>query len=175
MTSNTPQSNDGEIDIALLPRKCLIDTNIVIRALGERTDRDSVLCEKFFRAMFRAEGHSMYVAAPTLAEVLRGNPNTRIPSTPSIVHVPFDRRAAEIIGRDLPIRVLKLERENHAVPISYLKYDAMICACAKLAQVDCILALDGDFWKLAPHVEIPVKYPRDFLAAQLSLVGSDED
>ncbi|KIG18463.1 hypothetical protein DB30_00748 [Enhygromyxa salina] len=50
----------------------------------------------------------------------------------------------------------------------------MICACAKVARVDCIVDLDGDFWKLAPRINIAVMAPEQFRPKQLSFGPSDD-
>jgi hypothetical protein len=108
----------------------------------------------------------MLLATPIIAEVLRGQPQP-IPRTKSLIPVAFDSRAAEILGLEIPVEVLRSESTRTGHSRTYLKYDAMIVACAKRWAAECIVALDGDHGVLAQHVRIPVSHPRDFLRRQI--------
>lgn len=158
-----------EIDASLLPEKCLLDTGVLIRALGQRSDSDASACQAFFDAMVASNGKRMLVAAPTVAEMLRGHPQP-LPRTRSLLVVPFDLRAAELLGTEMPIEVLKTQRIDTNLPLSYLKYDAMIVACAKRWDAECIVALDTDHVVLAKHVGLSVRHPRQFAHRQMRLM-----
>ena len=162
------KSASVEIDTKLLPGRCLVDTGVLIRAMGQFEDETAGLCQAFFDAMVKSKNKRMYVAAPTVAEMLRGNPQP-LPRTRSLVVVSFDNSAAELLGTEIPVRVLKELRANTGLSLSYLKYDAMIVACAKRWNVECIVALDTDHVVLATHVNMPVNHPRDFIHRQTRL------
>lgn len=158
-----------EIDASSLPEKCLLDTGVLIRALRQRSDADTSACRAFFDAMVNSNGKRMLVAAPTVAEMLRGHPRP-LPRTRSLSVVPFDLRAAELLGTKMPISVLKAQRFDINLPLSYLKYDAMIAACAKRWEAECIVALDTDHVVLARHVGLPVCHPRQFAHRKMRLM-----
>jgi len=157
----------ADIDPDLLPEKCLLDTGVLIRALGQRQDAESEVCRDFFDAMLLAK-KIILVAAPTVAEMLRGNPQ-KLPRTRSIIVVAFDREAAELLGTEIPVAVLKETAKTTGLPHTYMKFDGMIVACAKRWQADCIVALDSDHTKLASHISMTVNHPRDFLVQQTVL------
>lgn len=164
---NTPidMQPNIRIDASALPETCLVDTGVLIRALWQRNDDETPACHAFFDAMLSAVGRLMLVAAPTVAEMLRGNPQP-LPRTRSLLVVPFDLRAAELLGAEMPVEVLRAHRAHDEVPLSYLKYDAMIVACARRWEADCIIALDTDHVMLARHVGLPVLHPREFALDQ---------
>jgi len=155
----------SDIDRDLLPARCLIDTGVLIRALGQFEDEHAATCQDFFDAMIECK-KQILLATPVIAEVLRGQP-APIPRTPSIIPVAFDSRAPEILGIEIPVDVLRSESQKTGHSRTYLKYDAMIVACAKRWAAECIVALDGDHGVLAQHVQIPVRHPRDFLRRQV--------
>ena len=152
---------DVPIAVDALPERCLVDTGVLIRALRQRSDDEAPACVAFFDAMVSSSGRRMLVAAPTVAEMLRGNPQP-LPRTRSLLVVPFDSRAAELLGTEMPVDVLRVHRAHDQLPLSYLKYDAMIVACARRWEADCIVALDTDHVTLARHVGMPVLHPRQF-------------
>jgi hypothetical protein len=69
----------------------------------------------------------------------------------------------------MPVEVLKAQRIDTQLPLSYLKYDAMIAACARRWEAECIVALDTDHVVLAKHVGLPVRHPRAFAHRQMKL------
>lgn len=156
------------VDRKLLPANALVDTGVFIRFLGERNDARTEACKGFCEAMLN-EGRNLYVAAPTLAEVMRhkGKP---IPHQKGIVVVAFDQVAAELLALQMPMAKLQEAKTLVGTSLTYLKYDAMIVACALRAKTAAIVSLDGDFPKLAPTT-IPLKRPEDFAAAQQTLTG----
>ncbi|MGB1274795.1 MAG: hypothetical protein ACPG77_03510, partial [Nannocystaceae bacterium] len=125
-------------------------------------------CRMFWDSMLDAK-NQILIAAPTLAEVLRGNPKTKIPSTRSIRVIPFDRKAAELLGHKLPVTLTKTAAKESGFSHTYFKYDAMIVACAKRWGAEVIIALDSDHASLAGHVGLAVKAPAFFEDAQTTL------
>jgi predicted nucleic acid-binding protein len=157
----------SDIDVELLPAKCLADTGVLIRALGQREDEHSEICRAFFDAMVQNK-RQILVAAPTVAEMLRGNPQP-LPRTRSIIVVAFDNEAAQLLGLEMHVSVLKDKSKIDGLTRTYMKYDAMIVACAKRWEAECIVALDDDHIRMAAHVQMPVKHPRQFLKQQTVL------
>jgi len=150
------------IDPNKLPRFCLVDTSIWIHALGRARDAKSLACRNFYEAMIRHE-RQMRMAAPTLAELVRGDLGFKVPSTPSVRVVPFDRRAAQLLGQEFPASELKRLAAESGVGVAYFKYDAMIAACALRWGESVLIADDIDHVRLARTVtRLKVKKPTDF-------------
>jgi len=149
----------------------MLDTGIWIRALGERTDAQAADCCAFFEAMVE-QRYTMLMAAPTLAEIVRGGYGTSLPSTRSVQVVPVDRAVAMLLGEEFPQDVLKKYADKIGVTRTYLKYDALIFACAKRWGASMLIAYDDDHVALARHVQgLPVRRPDDFEDAQGVLAG----
>jgi predicted nucleic acid-binding protein len=146
-----------KIDPKVLPVNALIDTNVFLRFLDERVDANTPACKDFCNAMIDAR-HQLWVAAPTIAEVSRhkGKP---VPRTNGITVVPFDDRAAEILGLKMPMAKLHEAKAQLGLSLTYLKYDAMIVACALRVKTATLVGLDGDHFALARYLDLEVRRP----------------
>ena len=158
------------IDPDHLPDRALFDTGVLIRALRQNKDKDSLACCELFDAMLK-EKKTVLVATPTLAEIYRGLPSgTKPPPKPphiaGVEIIAFDERAAEVVGTRLPMNVLKSTKTDSGTPLSYLKADAMIIACGVVGQATCVVALDEDHHVLAGAVGLDVRKPMSFEKAQ---------
>lgn len=103
----------------------------------------------------------IFIAAPSIAEVVRGNTSFRFPPTPKISVVAFDGAAAELLGRKMPEQVLYDIKTNVGSTHGYIKYDAMIVACAARWNTGCIVHLDEKHIpKLAALVELDARTPQ---------------
>lgn len=150
------------IDVGKLPSKCLIDTGVLIRALGEIKDDRAPMCVSFVKQMLR-HNRTMLIAAPSIAEVIRKNSSAKVPSTERMRVVAFDQDAAELLGRDMPQQVLYEMAKESGISHGYIRYDAMIVACAARWSANCIVHLDRrHFPKLAGLVNVPVSTPHDY-------------
>lgn len=89
---------DAPIALDALPERCLVDTGVLIRALRQRRDDETPACVAFFDAMVSSHGKRMLIAAPTVAEMLRGSSRPLL-RTRSLLVVPFDLEAAELLER----------------------------------------------------------------------------
>ncbi|OGQ25625.1 MAG: hypothetical protein A2138_22525 [Deltaproteobacteria bacterium RBG_16_71_12] len=156
------------ISRADLPERPLLDTGILIRALREYTDAHTETCVAFLKALLD-ENKDILIAAPTLAEVVRGNAATTLPAVAGITVVGFDKQAAEILGKGLPAPVLKEEAAQAGKTGMQIKYDAMIAACAARHRADVVVTLDDDMAKLAARLRVAVARPADYLSKVLSL------
>ena len=159
------------IDTKALPRTAMVDTGVFLRFLGARPgDPDASVCRAFCEAMLE-QGHVLYIAAPTLAEIIRQN-GDKAPRIKGIVVVPFDDHAAELLGARMPMPKL---REALAAPgrnLAGLKYDAMIMACAARSKTSTLVTLEReDHLPFATGLDIAVRTPQDFLGQQLDLPG----
>src|SRR5690242_16401802 len=145
------------IDKEKLPKTAMVDTGVFLRFLGARPDDpDAPICRAFCEAMLE-RGNVLYVAAPTLAEIIRKN-GERAPRIKGVVVVPFDDRAAEILGAKMPMPALRDAR----------KVDAMIMACAARSRTTTMVTLDlEDMLPLGAGLEIAVQRPQDFASEQL--------
>lgn len=146
------------IDRRRLPKSCLIDTTVILGWIGHKTlQKKAASCRRFVESMIE-ERRKVYIAAPSWAEVLRGMANTP-PLSPHVEIVPFDRRAAELLGREIPFDVQRARAKQYDVPLPYIKYDAMIVACAKRWSAEVFISLDSKQSKLATHVKLDAREP----------------
>ncbi|MEZ4295058.1 MAG: type II toxin-antitoxin system VapC family toxin [Polyangiaceae bacterium] len=153
-----------------LPLRALIDTGVLLRFLGDQPhDPRAPACKAFCQAMLAA-GRELLIAAPTIAEVARhsGQP---VPRMQGVVVVPFDDRAAELLALRIPMAKLHEAKTSTGLSLPYLKYDALIVACALRARADAIVTLDGDCSKLATGIGIRVALPSEFESKQRILPG----
>jgi predicted nucleic acid-binding protein len=160
-----PKTVEGVENVAAdpnkLPARARLDTGVVLRALGEfPDDPDSVTCQRLFEVMIEAE-RELLIAAPTLAEVMRKDGKKSIPKTPGVEVVPFDFKAAEILGSRMPIATLKEVRAHSTSSLTHLKYDALIVACAVRHGAECIIAIDTDIAKLAMLFGLTAFHPSE--------------
>jgi predicted nucleic acid-binding protein len=156
------------IDPELLPSRGLFDTGILIRALRQKKDADSALCIELFEAMIEKK-RTVLVAAASLAEVVRGTPGGAAPTLDGVEVVAFDDEAALVAGRKLPQAFLKEKSKRLGQSVGYLKYDAMIAACAVRHRADCIVTLDDGFHALCKELAIRITHPSDFVKKQQEL------
>lgn len=146
------------VDTKKLPARALVDTGLVMRAMGDLpADADTPICREFWNAMLAGE-RELLIAAPTVAEIMRKDGKRDVPRTLSIEVVAFDDVAAAIVGKRFPVDVLK-HLNIGSSSLTHLKYDALIVGCAIRHRAECIVALDGDIHKLAAAVELPAFYP----------------
>jgi predicted nucleic acid-binding protein len=157
------------IDPNLLPLSAAIDTGVFMRGLlGDRPDEPrSPMCKAFCDAMIEA-GRTLFVAAPFIAEVTRYK-GERIPRRRGVVVVPFDDVAAEQLGLRLPMAKLQAMKSSTVLPLTYLKYDALILACAIRCRAAVLVAIDGDHDKLARATGFDVSTPEAFQQTQPTL------
>jgi len=159
------------IDPQLLPSRVLIDTGVLIRALGQRPkDPRSKPCRSFFEAMIHVKGQ-MLISAVSIAEMIRKDPSSSsaIPRTKSIMVVAFDARAGQILGERFPMATLVEARGPGGTLLDYFHYDALIVACAIRHGAHSIVSLDGGMAKLGAKVGIKVEEPDAFLHRQRAL------
>ncbi|MDC0722549.1 hypothetical protein [Nannocystis bainbridge] len=151
----------------------MVDTGVFMRFLGERPEEPvSRECVKFCQAMC-STGRELFVAAPTIAELMRqrGQP---IPHVKGITVVAFDERAATILGLRMPMAKLHAVKTSTGLSHTYLKYDAMIAACALRCNASTMVAIDGDHVALLRDLAVAVRHPKDFLDKQGRFAFEDE-
>lgn len=158
-----------DIDLEALPISAMFDSTVLIPALGKKKrSTDDAACGPLFEAMIRAK-RSVLIAAPTAAEFWRREPKHAMPRTQFVKIVAFDQLAAYILGTRFPPSVLVEQRDQQNRPLSYIKYDAMIVACAVRHRVAEFVSTDDTQRKLASLAGLTVKAPKDYLAKQLTL------
>jgi predicted nucleic acid-binding protein len=143
------------------PRRPLVDSDVLIAAWTERrVEPAREDCLAFLEGVENNDG-VILIAAPTVSELLKGSPSIEPPRRKSIEVVPFDRRAAWILGKDFPATALQKLRTAAGNPQGhYFKYDALIVACAKAAKADCLITLNTkDFSGLARHIGLKCQLP----------------
>src|SRR5205814_2099725 len=115
-----------------LPPRALVDTGVLIRALGQKPDDSrAIFCVEFWEAMLEAK-RQILIAAPTITEIMRSDEYVapEIPSVRSVVIVAFDRQAAVDCAKKFPEQMIKNEQASSGLFLNYLRYDALILACA---------------------------------------------
>jgi len=147
----------------------MFDTTILIPALGKKKrSTDDAASGPLFEAMIRAK-RLVLIAAPSAAELWRREPKHSMPRTRYVRIVAFDQLAAKVLGTHFPPGVLTEWRDQQGKPSHYIKYDAMIVACALRHRVGEFVSTDETQRKLASLVGLTVKAPKDYLTKQLSL------
>jgi predicted nucleic acid-binding protein len=151
----------------------MLDTGVLIRALRRRiANDDERVCRMLFDALM-VHKKDVLVAAPSLAEAIRYDANFDVPRTRYVNVVAFDQAAARLCGSKLPQTTLVEMRDKSGLPISYIKYDAMIVSCAIRHNADMIVSKDQGMVKLALVAGIRAATPKDFLSAQMGLFDDD--
>jgi predicted nucleic acid-binding protein len=139
-----------------LPRRPLIDTGVLIRALGERPDdRYSPICAGLFQDLLAASAEIL-IAAPSISEILRFGRSQPVPRYRLVQVVSFDERAADWLGNHLPEAVLESVKTLTGLPRHYIKYDALIVACAARHKADCIISLDKGMKRVCEALNPPM-------------------
>jgi len=154
-----------------LPHRALFDTTVIINALGDRPDDPTApTCKSLFEAMMN-DRRQILIAAPTIAELLRSDSGAMAPRSPSIEIVAFDDIAAYHLGTKFPERLLIAKANALKLPRAYMKYDAMIVACATRHRAEVLVTLDKAQAELAKEVGLRAVRPEEF-EEQLDLPGT---
>ncbi len=160
-----------EMDPALLLPRALLDSSVLFGALGSRDSaEDAEACRKLLEAMIE-NGKTVLIAAPSITELLRGESPVEPPKTMGIIVVGFDDQAARLLAEDFPQEVLVKTRDASGTTLQYIKYDAMIVACAKRHRADCLVTRDAAMERLAKHAKLPCFRPNHFYSRQGTLPG----
>lgn len=114
-------------------------------------------------------GGRILIAAPTIAEYLRDGTRKSLPRIRGIETVPFDEVAADLLARQLPAAVIKQVHQESGLAYDYIKYDAMIVACALRHRADHFVTLDRRQTGLATRVGLKTFRPSDYEQRQQSL------
>ncbi len=122
------------IDPALLPSRPLLDSGVVIRALEHESpkfvgDPRTQACRELWVELLRSSS-DVLIAAPSLTEYLIGPDPKPFPRTKRVIVVSFDERAASQLAHWAGREVL-VDTAKTGAPRDYIRYDAMIVACAK--------------------------------------------
>src|SRR4051812_40882902 len=102
------------VDKKLLPRRALIDSSVLIRALGDRPDNNEErnrACREFFHAMIK-HSRTILIAAPTVAEYIRKDGKRKVPRVRGVEIVPLDAVACEYLGAKFPETVLNQPKKE---------------------------------------------------------------
>lgn len=160
----------GRFDTKLFPLRALLDTGIWLRAFHWQEDENTALCIDLVTAL-SFSGCRMLMAAPTLAELLRGDPKRKSPRGKGIVPVAFDTKAAE----ELQSLVAPFVNTQPGDGVR-LKFDQMIVACAVRWQAEHVVHLDGRLQKHCPKAvgRIIFKKPEDYMPAILAKIEASK-
>ena len=157
------------IDPTKLPGVALVDTGVLIRALGQRPDDNRApMCVAFWNEMLR-QGNLLLIAAPTVTEVMRNidYPPLPVPSLPNVIVVAFDHGVAIELAKKFPEQVLRAQNSQN-LPIDYMRYDALILACA--LKYDAVLVtMDVDLVALAKKGGVKSARVEDYAGKQIPM------
>jgi predicted nucleic acid-binding protein len=124
----------------------MLDTNVLGFALGPSTGRVEEAPSRELWDALVAHKRDILIAAPTLGECLRGG--HKVPLVRNVEVISFDRPAAVLLGAGLPMSVLKQIKNLGGPPLTHLKFDALIMACAVRGRSDYLVTYDPDMAKL---------------------------
>ncbi len=155
------------IDATRLPAQVLLDTGVLIRALGQRPqDPNAPACIELWDALI-AKSRDIYIAAPSIAELLRFGLPLHVPLVSQVRVVAFDRVAAEECAKYFKYVDFQNASANSGLPVTYYKYDALISACALRAKVKTIVSLDDKLATRITNAGIPlIVHTPDFFQDQ---------
>ena len=110
-----------------------------------------------------AAKRQILIAAPTITEITRSTdfPALPPPSVPNVLVVAFDLRAALVCAEKFPEQVIKNEQQSTGLFLNYLRYDALILACA-IRYEAVLVTLEAPMTKLAANAGLECKRPEDF-------------
>lgn len=156
------------IDPKKLPASMLIDTSVALRGFGACADDERApLCVALVDACIQ-QGTTLLIAAPTIAEIQRGGATRAIPRVSNVEVVAFDEPAARLLG-GFTVESLKTFSTVEGLKLTYLKYDALIVACAARYKVGFFVCLDERQQRFARSVGVPATMPEHFRPDQLPL------
>ncbi|WP_395852849.1 type II toxin-antitoxin system VapC family toxin [Cystobacter fuscus] len=137
------------IDDSRLPLRAMLDSNVLILALGQhQQNKPEITASKELWTALVSRSRDILIATPTLAEFIRGNSTGSFPMVKGVQIVSFDRQAAQLLGTALPATVIKKIAATQDLPKPFVKYDALILACAARWQADCLVSFDTDMLTL---------------------------
>ena len=152
------------IDPSQLPWRVSVDTGVFLRWLDKAKDADAPVCYAVLQAVVD-KGGQIVLPAPAMAEILRNGHVAAIPHLSGLEVVAFDELAARTLASKLPLSALQqLKIQGSPKSLSFLKYDAMIVACAVRHRALLHIALDADHHKLCANAGLAVRRPHEFLA-----------
>lgn len=152
------------IDPNRIPDAIALDTGVMIRALGQRTDHQGKLCEELLRIAV-AHGRRVLLPAPALAEIVRRDAGSPM-RAPGIVVGAFDEMAALAIGKYCPVARLNEFKREPEKSKGALKFDVMIVATAWRHRVNAIVTLGPDVKRIAAKFDLESVEPKDFESPQ---------
>lgn len=156
------------IDPDKLPESVLIDSSVLLPALGRTRKTDDPQSRPLFDALIEHK-RRILIAAPSAAEFYRCSSNGEIPRTPFVEIAAFDALAAELLGKKFPKDILVQFKGRTGAPMNYIKYDAMIVACAVRHRAAAFVSTDDQQRRMASAVGLIVKAPSDYTAKQTEL------
>lgn len=164
------------IDPSRLVRRVLFDTTALIAALCEASKEPGAEAYRELFDAFIVNGHTVLVAAPSLAELLRRPEAAQLPRREGLVVGAFDAAAARTLAEHLPLSAITPAKASGA-PAAYIKYDALIVACAIRHRAECMVTRDGAQSHMAKVAGLRCASPGDFQTEQLPLgqLLSDEN
>jgi len=156
------------IDPTKLPFRALLDSSVLISAFFGNRPED-VDSDELFRTMVN-QRRDVLIASVSLAEILRKQAVSPLPTVRHVRTVSFDARCAEVCARYFPPKVLKEDAAKLAgFEAAYWKYDTLIVATAIAYGAECLVTRDAGQTKLAARAGLKAVTPSFFQGAQLSL------
>lgn len=162
--------SDAAIDSSKLPERSMIDTNVLILALGHRPDDPQTpLCKELWAELLRSK-RRVLIATPSIAELgQHATAHPPVPFTKNVYVVDFDYKAAQILGEKFSKKFIQSHKPD-GVPINYMKWDILILACA-LRHGATLITLDKPMTKIGLEAGVKIKTVNDFTDPQRNLLA----
>lgn len=158
------------IDKQLLPLRVMLDSSALVAGLDVSSkDPSAKVCRAILDTCL-SSSRVLLLAAPALAEMLRGPTAAALPRIGRLAVVAFDDQCAEILARRAPKDAIKSWRAGGARPAAGIKFDAMIAACAARHCAQVFISADAQQRRIALAMGCPAKAPTDLLSKQTTLL-----
>lgn len=158
-----------------IPKRFLIDTGVLIRALEYESvthsdDTRTKDCRDLWVTALRA-GREIMIAAPSIVELRAKVGAPPVPKVKQIPVLPFTRFVADDLvtwAGEEAVREVASDSQAHR---KLVRFDAMIVACARWSKAACVVSIDRHVAGLAKLAGIECHGPEYFRASQGSLPG----
>lgn len=164
------------MDEKLLPQRLRLDSGVLIRALEHasevhRQDPRTKDCRTLWETALRAK-REILIAAPTVVEIRAKRGAPPLPVVKQVRVVPFHGSVADDLihwgGEDALQEVVQASGAHRKL----VRFDAMIVACARWHQADCLVSVDERHMpKLSAMAGIDFHTPSYFAPRQPTLPG----
>jgi hypothetical protein len=147
----------------------MFDTSSFVSGLDPKSkEPDAQFCGEILRICITTH-RMVLVAAPALAELLRGPSADRLPQLRNWSVVAFDEACARLLAEKAPKTALAQWKSLGKRSQSGIKFDAMIAACAARHKAELFISGDGQQRTIATALGCVTLAPSELADAQQTL------